>query len=59
MSLEQAARAETLFAVLANDTRLRLLHEVARRGEVCVGDLAAALNMTHQAISYQLQRLLD
>lgn len=50
---------EALFAVLANDTRLRLLHEMARGGEVCVIDLAAALEMKPQAVSNQLQRLLD
>ncbi len=59
MSPEMAGDVEALFEVLANDTRLRLLHEVARRVEVCVSDLAAALEMKPQAISNQLQRLLD
>lgn len=59
ISCEQAMEVEALFGVLANDTRLRLLHEVARRGEVCVIDLAAAVEMKPQAVSNQLQRLLD
>jgi DNA-binding transcriptional ArsR family regulator len=59
MSCAQAMQVETLFEVLANDTRLRLLHEIVRRGEVCVGDLAEALEMKPQAISNQLQRLSD
>lgn len=59
ISPEQAAEVETLFEVLASDTRLRLLHEIARQTEVCVNDLAAALEMKPQAISNQLQRLLD
>lgn len=59
MSPETAGEVEALFEVLANDTRLRLLHEVARCGEVCVTDLAAALEMKPQAISNQLQRLAD
>ena len=59
LSIEQAIEVEALFEVLANDTRLRLIHEVARRNEVCVIDLAAALEMKPQAISNQLQRLLD
>lgn len=59
LSSEQAIEVEALFEVLANDTRLRLIHEVARREEVCVVDLADALDMKPQAISNQLQRLLD
>jgi DNA-binding transcriptional ArsR family regulator len=59
MSPGQAAQVEALFEVLANDTRLRLLHEIVRQEEVCVGDLANALEMKPQAISNQLQRLAD
>src|SRR3954452_10327668 len=56
---EQAAGLMTVFKVLANDTRLRLLHALARAGELCVTDLAAAVNMRPQAVSNQLQRLVD
>jgi DNA-binding transcriptional ArsR family regulator len=59
MTSEQALSLEALFGVLANDTRLRLLHEIARRGEVCVTDLASAVEMKPQAVSNQLQRLSD
>ena len=59
LNCEQALDLEALFEVLANDTRLRLIHEVARREEVCVTDLADALDMKPQAVSNQLQRLLD
>ena len=48
-----------LFKVLANDTRLRLLHALARSGELCVTELAAAVGMKPQAVSNQLQRLAD
>ncbi len=48
-----------LFKVLANDTRLRLLHALVRAGELCVSDLAQTLNMRPQAVSNQLQRLAD
>jgi DNA-binding transcriptional ArsR family regulator len=48
-----------VFKVLANDTRLRLLHAVARADEICVTDLAAAVGMKPQAVSNQLQRLSD
>jgi DNA-binding transcriptional ArsR family regulator len=56
---EQAGQLEDLFKVLANDTRLRLLHALARAGELCVTDLADAVSMAPQAVSNQLQRLTD
>src|SRR4051812_48478043 len=56
---EQAAGLTAVFKVLANDTRLRLLHALARAGELCVTDLAAAVGMRPQAVSNQLQRLVD
>lgn len=46
-----------VFKVLANDTRLRLLHALAREGELCVTALGEALGMKAQAVSNQLQRL--
>jgi ArsR family transcriptional regulator, lead/cadmium/zinc/bismuth-responsive transcriptional repressor len=55
----QAAELRSLFKVLGNDTRLRLLHAVARAGELCVSDLAATIGMRPQAVSNQLQRLVD
>lgn len=55
----QAAEVADLFKVLASDTRLRLLHAIARDGEVRAGDLALAVGMTQQAVSNQLQRLVD
>jgi len=45
--------------MLANDTRLRLLHALERAGELCVTDLARELSMAPQAVSNQLQRLTD
>jgi DNA-binding transcriptional ArsR family regulator len=55
----QAGGLASLFKVLANDTRLRLLHALVRADELCVTDLAAALAMKPQAVSNQLQRLSD
>ncbi len=55
---EQAAELMGLFKVLANDTRLRLLHALARSGELCVSDLAISVEMKPQAVSNQLQRLV-
>ncbi len=56
---EEAAELMSLFKVLANDTRLRLLHALARSGELCVSDLATSVEMKPQAVSNQLQRLVD
>ncbi len=55
----QAAGVADLFKVLASGTQLRLLHAIARGGEVRAGELAAVVGMTQQAASSQLQRLVD
>jgi len=56
---EQAAELMGVFKVLANDTRLRLLHALVRAGELSVGEMAAAVAMKPQAVSNQLQRMVD
>jgi DNA-binding transcriptional ArsR family regulator len=55
----QAGGLAAVFKVLANGTRLRLLHSLVRADELCVTELAASLGMTPQAVSNQLQRLSD
>ena len=45
-----------LFKVFADSTRIRILY-VLFEAEVCVCDLAQALNMTQSAISHQLRIL--
>lgn len=54
-----AGELAAVFKVLANDSRLRLLHALARAGEVPVTRLAATVGMKPQAVSNQLQRLAD
>lgn len=56
---DEAAQLMRLFKVFANDSRLRLLHALVREGELCVTDLARAVAMKPQAVSNQLQRLID
>lgn len=56
---DEATAVASVFKILANDTRLRLLHALCRGGEVCVTDLAQAVGMKPQAVSNQLQRLVD
>lgn len=55
----QAGGLAAVFKVLANDTRLRLLHAIIRASELCVTDLASSVGMKPQAVSNQLQRLSD
>lgn len=55
----QAGGLAAVFKVLANDSRLRLLHALIRAEELCVTDLAVAVGMKTQAVSNQLQRLSD
>ena len=45
-----------LFKIFGDSTRIRILY-VLFEAEVCVCDLAAALNMTQSAISHQLRIL--
>jgi DNA-binding transcriptional ArsR family regulator len=59
LSPMQAGQLMGLFKVLANDTRLRLLHQITRAGEAGVTALAEAVGMSPQAVSNQLQRLAD
>lgn len=48
-----------LFKILANETRVSLLHALVRQDELCVSDLAQAIGMKPQAVSNQLQKLAD
>lgn len=59
LSDKHATDLEELFKILANDTRLKLLHALIRSKEMCVSDLCGELSMKPQAISNQLQRLHD
>lgn len=59
IDLRQGGNLESTFKVLASSTRLRILHVLVREPELCVGDIAAALRMKPQAVSNQLQRLVD
>ena len=59
LSFLDAVKVMALFKVLANDTRIRMLHHLVRRGEASVNDIAKTLGMKPQAVSNQLQRLSD
>jgi ArsR family transcriptional regulator, lead/cadmium/zinc/bismuth-responsive transcriptional repressor len=59
LSLIQAGGLERTFKVLANATRLRLLHALVKCPGLSVTALAQTLGMKPQAVSNQLQRLVD
>jgi DNA-binding transcriptional ArsR family regulator len=59
LSFLEAVKVMALFKVLANDTRVRMLHHLVRSGEATVTDLARTLGMKPQAVSNQLVRLSD
>ena len=59
ISSVQADGLERTFKVLANATRLRLLHALAKRPGLSVTALAQTVGMKPQAVSNQLQRLVD
>jgi len=48
-----------LFRVLASDTRLRILHAIARAGEIAVGEIATEVGASTQTVSNHLQRMTD
>ena len=54
---EEAVRLADVFGVLASETRLRLLHALARENELTPTALAEVLDMKVQAVSNQLQML--
>src|SRR3954451_9767837 len=59
LSFVEAVKVMALFKVLANDTRIRILHHIVRSGEATVTDIAKTLGMKPQAVSNQLVRLSD
>lgn len=46
-----------LFKVFADRTRVKILFLLMEKGEMCVADIAAGMNMEQSAISHQLRTL--
>ena len=59
LSEREADGLAVLFKTFSNSIRLRLLHALVRAGELCVTDLAKTAELKPQAVSNQLQRLVD
>lgn len=56
LSLEKAQRMAEFFSLLGDTNRLRIVSILAIK-ELCVCDLAAALDMSESAVSHQLRTL--
>lgn len=53
---EQIRDVAAIFQAMGDPTRVRILHALVQ-SEMCVCDLAAALEMTQSAVSHQLRNL--
>ncbi len=56
LSEQLTAQVAEIFKALADPTRVRILHALSH-AELCVGDLAAVLEMSESAVSHQLRLL--
>ncbi|MCZ2826361.1 MULTISPECIES: ArsR/SmtB family transcription factor [unclassified Modestobacter] len=54
---EDAASLSTMLSLLADGTRARVLYALDVVDELCVGDLAMALEATEDAVGYALRLL--
>ena len=52
----QLSAVSEFFKVLGDETRMRIINALSH-GELCVSDIAAALEMTQSAVSHQLKLL--
>jgi DNA-binding transcriptional ArsR family regulator len=59
LSASQAEATAEWFAMLADPTRTRILQALALAPELCVCDLALALDMSVSALSHQLRYLRE
>ncbi len=59
ISAELAVELMKLFKIVTSETRLRLIHALIMAEELSVGELAKIVGMKPQAVSNQLQRLVD
>ncbi len=59
LTRRQASDLAEIFKILSGDTRLMMLHALAKQEELSVTELADAAELKPQAVSNQLQRLVD
>lgn len=56
-SADEAGRLTSLLSLMADPVRLRLIYALDVAEELCVGDLALALEATEDSVSYALRLL--
>ena len=56
-SADDAARLTSLLSLMADPVRLRLIYALDVAEELCVGDLALALDVSEDSVSYALRLL--
>lgn len=56
-SAEDAGRLTSLLSLMADPVRLRLIYALDLTEELCVGDLALALEVSEDSVSYALRLL--
>lgn len=59
LSTEETKRKSRLMSIAGDDTRLRILCFLFESKEPCVGEIAEALDMSIQSISFHLQIMKD
>jgi DNA-binding transcriptional ArsR family regulator len=57
LSPDEAASLAERFRLLADPGRVRMIYALLEAGEMCVGDLAAAVEVSESATSHQLRQL--
>ena len=57
LSADDAGRLAGLLGLLADPVRSRILFALVAAGELCVGDLALALDVTEDQVSYAVKML--
>lgn len=56
-SAEDAARLTSLLSLMADPVRIRLIYALDVAEELCVGDLALALDVSEDSVTYALRLL--
>src|SRR5256885_15735190 len=57
LAADEAGQLAELLGILADPVRSRVLFALGAAGELCVGDLALALEVTEDQVSYALKML--
>ena len=57
LSVDEAGQLAGLLGMLADPVRSRILFALVAAGELCVGDLALALDVTQDQVTYALKLL--